>query len=86
MQQSDESSPKTVPIDVKLKIYAVALMLVAILLGGCNGGPATGVDVCGPWRPIYLSTSDQLTQATGRQILAHNEIGERLCGWQPARN
>lgn len=66
--------------------FAVMLSALAILLSGCGGGPARGVDVCGPWRPIYISSLDQLSGPLGRQIVAHNEVGERLCGWQAVRN
>lgn len=59
-----------------------ALLLVSLtLLGACTtAGP--GIDVCGPWRPILVSRQDQLTDQTARQILAHNETGERLCHWR----
>jgi hypothetical protein len=33
--------------------------------------------------PIRPSRADQLTPGTQRQILAHNEIGAKICGWQP---
>lgn len=67
------------------KRFAAGLMLSMILLSGCAAGPE-GVDVCGPWRPIYISSLDQLTGITGRQILAHNEVGARLCGWVAVRD
>jgi hypothetical protein len=50
------------------------------LLAGCASGGA-GIDVCGPWRPILISRTDQLTNGTAREILTHNEAGSRLCGW-----
>lgn len=42
-----------------------------------------GVDVCGPWQPIYVHQEDRMTLETGRQVVAHNEVGARLCGWRP---
>lgn len=33
--------------------------------------------------PIRPSRADVLTDGTLEQIVAHNEIGERLCGWRP---
>ncbi|QEQ94787.1 hypothetical protein pEpSNUABM08_40 [Erwinia phage pEp_SNUABM_08] len=33
--------------------------------------------------PFYPSRKDVLTDGTKRQIVTHNEIGVRLCGWQP---
>jgi hypothetical protein len=50
------------------------------LLAGCASGGA-GIDVCGPWRPILISRTDQLTGGTAKEILTHNETGSRLCGW-----
>lgn len=50
------------------------------LLAGCSIGGA-GTDICGPWRPVYVSRADVLTDGTARAILVHNETGARLCGW-----
>jgi predicted small secreted protein len=65
------------------------LLLVAtpLLLTACGtAGPAQGVDVCGPWRPIYLTPNDILSRGAAYDILAHNEIGAQLCGWRPVAN
>jgi hypothetical protein len=64
--------------------------ILALLLAGCAmmGGPATKpsdpvkVDPCAPWKPIYVSKADKLTDGTARQIKDHDETGERLCGWK----
>jgi hypothetical protein len=56
--------------------------MLVILLSGCAGGSGQGVDVCGPWKPIYPGAADVVTDGTARQILAHNEVGERLCDWR----
>jgi hypothetical protein len=62
-------------------------MLSMILLAGCVGtGPARGIDACGPWRPILVAEGDRFTDYTARQILSHNEIGARLCGWRRTDN
>jgi hypothetical protein len=55
------------------------LGMLALLAGCASGG--VGIDPCGPWRPIYVSRADSLTDGTARAILAHNETGARLCGW-----
>jgi hypothetical protein len=55
------------------------LGLLAFLTGCASGG--AGIDPCGPWRPIYVSRADVLTDGTARALLAHNETGARLCGW-----
>lgn len=52
-----------------------------LFLMGCETGPAQGVDVCGPWRPLYLTPQDQLTRGTAAGILAHNQTGVRLNCW-----
>jgi hypothetical protein len=33
-------------------------------------------------RAIYIGEEDVLSDQTARQILTHDEIGERLCGWK----
>jgi hypothetical protein len=59
------------------------LLLLAILLSACApSGPARGVDACGPWQPIFITDADQISRELGEQILAHNLVGARLCGWR----
>ena len=59
------------------------MMLLACLAGSLAGcGIKIGVD-CDWAEPIRPSRADHLTPGTQRQILAHNETGEKLCGWQP---
>lgn len=56
-----------------------ALMIGAMLLpAGC-----VTLDSCDWAVPIRPSTQDVLTQGTVEQILLHNTLGERLCGWRP---
>lgn len=56
------------------------LATTMILLAACaTAGPAT--DGCEWTAPILVSQSDDLTDGTARQILAHNRTGERVCGW-----
>jgi hypothetical protein len=33
-------------------------------------------------KPIRISRADILTEATAEQILAHNEMGAKRCGWE----
>lgn len=56
------------------------LAWLAVSLAGCGIKIGTECDWAAPIRP---SRSDQLTPDTQRQILAHNETGAKLCGWQP---
>ena len=56
------------------------LAWLAVSLAGCGIKIGTECDWAAPIRP---SLADQLTPDTQRQILAHNETGSKLCGWQP---
>lgn len=64
-----------------LKVWAT-LMLISACLAGCatNDG-----NLCDGWKPIIVSESDMKTMSdsTKRQILSHNEFGEKRCGWKP---
>lgn len=54
------------------------LMLTSISLGGCGATTDSFCDVAAAIRP---SPRDVLTDGT-RQILAHDQIGAKLCGWK----
>lgn len=42
------------------------------------------VDTSCDWaEPIYVSKTDVLSDATAKQILAHNKAGAAKCGWKP---
>lgn len=36
---------------------------------------------CNTAKPIYISKTDSISDATARQILEHNLTGKTLCGW-----
>lgn len=57
-------------------------MLIGVSISGCATNPIFKDD-CDWAQPILPSRSDVLTPETKRQILAHNEAGEKLCGWKP---
>ncbi|WP_363798380.1 hypothetical protein ABU614_06715 [Lysobacter firmicutimachus] len=60
------------------------LCLIPLLTACSTTGRVTEATTGCAWtRPIRVSRQDQLTDLTARQILAHNEAGRRLCGWQP---
>lgn len=61
----------------------LGLIALPILLASCAAGG--GGSFCTTARPIYVEVEDVFTTATVRMILAHNETGARLCGWQPVR-
>jgi len=62
-----------------VKVLALA-MLVA--LAGC---PTTGGSFCAVEHPIRPTKTEvaMLSVASVAAILAHNEKGEKLCGWKP---
>ena len=60
-----------------------ALSLTVALTAGCATDPRLMRDDCDWAEPIRPSRRDVLTEDTRAQIVAHNEIGERLCGWRP---
>ena len=61
----------------------IALSLIAALTAGCAIDPWGLRDACDWAEPIRPSRGDVLSDGTLAQITAHNEIGARLCGWQP---
>ncbi|WP_223427778.1 hypothetical protein [Tateyamaria pelophila] len=60
-----------------------ALILTFGLIAGRAIEPRWVHDECDWAEPIRPSRADVLTDVTLAQIVAHNEIGERLCGWRP---
>lgn len=53
------------------------------LIAGC-GIEARGLRADCDWaEPIRPSRQAVLSEGTLAQIVAHNEIGARLCGWRP---
>ena len=61
----------------------IRLILSAGLTAGCAIDPRDLRDDCDWAEPIRPSRQDVLTDITLAQIVAHNEIGARLCGWVP---
>jgi hypothetical protein len=42
------------------------------------------VDTACDWtKPIYVSSTDVLSDETAKAILAHNKAGAVQCGWKP---
>lgn len=61
-----------------------ALSLTAVLTAGCvTPDRRPPPNECAWAEPIRPSREDVLTDRTLEQIVAHNEIGERICGWRP---
>jgi hypothetical protein len=59
------------------------LVLSTGLTAGCAIDPRGLRDDCDWAEPIHPSHQDLLSDGTLAQIVAHNEVGARLCGWQP---
>lgn len=75
----DGSMPCERLMSCRMRYGRWALMIAAMpLLVGC-----VTLDSCDWAVPIRPSAQDVLTQDTVEQILLHNTLGERLCGWRP---
>lgn len=61
----------------------IALILSAGLIAGCGIDPRGLRNACDWAEPIRPSRQDVLSEGTLAQIVAHNEVGARLCGWTP---
>lgn len=63
----------------------VLLMLISASLVGC--ARQTIGDFCDVSNPIRVSpqTAASMSQAEKRDVLKHNEYGERACGWRASR-
>lgn len=59
------------------------LILIAVLTAGCATDLRPHRDDCDWAEPIRPSREDVLTRETKEQIVAHNEVGARICGWKP---
>ncbi|NRP31848.1 hypothetical protein XMV209_003123 [Aliiroseovarius sp. xm-v-209] len=59
-----------------------ALILSAALTAGCAINPRSMHEDCDWAEPIRPSRQDVLSDVTLAQIVAHNEVGARLCGWR----
>ncbi|NHM19627.1 hypothetical protein [Tritonibacter mobilis] len=53
------------------------------MTAGCAIDPTQDRDACDWAAPIRPSREDVLSDGTLAQIVTHNEIGARLCGWRP---
>ena len=68
-----------------LMSYGAKMLLLFIMsctISGCVIKPqSSGVLFCDAATPLYISRDDLMTEETEREVLFHNMIGERLCGW-----
>ena len=61
---------------------AAMLLSIAVLIAGCATDPRLKSD-CDWAEPIRPSRQDVLTRQTKAQILEHNTVGAKICGWRP---
>jgi hypothetical protein len=61
----------------------IPLIAIAALTAGCATERRFLREDCDWAQPIRPARTDVLSENTKAQILAHNEIGARLCGWRP---
>jgi hypothetical protein len=59
-------------------LAALSLIWISLTIGGC----AKMGDFCSIAKPILHSRGDVVSDETKRQEVAHNEKGEKLCGWR----
>lgn len=57
------------------------LLIPLLLLGGCATTAGRATDHCAPWKPIFVSRVDVLTDGTARMIRDHDETGVKLGCW-----
>lgn len=60
----------------------VSTGLLLLSLSACATSGPVADSFCAVARPIYFATSDVLSDRTERAVIAHNETGEKLCGWK----
>jgi uncharacterized lipoprotein YajG len=58
-------------------LKTVFLAIGMAMLCGCSAKSGSAE----AFSPIYISKDDQITDATARQILQHNELGRELHIW-----
>ena len=60
----------------------LSVPVMASLTSCASGGPVTANAGCEVFKPIYFQDADQMTRATEKAIIRHNEVGAKICGWR----
>jgi hypothetical protein len=60
----------------------VKIIALSLMVAGCTATGGTFCKVEHPIRPTKAEVAT-LSDASVTAILAHNEKGQRLCGWRP---
>jgi hypothetical protein len=78
----------------RCRVTIAALGVACIALGGCASLPWATASTedrsgtfCDTARPLYLSRAAlaAMNQSDWAQLVAHNEFGEKHCGWKPTK-
>jgi hypothetical protein len=60
------------------------MLLATLTLTACGtNGQGSSQAFCTAAKPIYFDKSDKVSKTTERAIIAHNEVGAKLCQWKP---
>ncbi|KZC28528.1 hypothetical protein RhoFW510T8_10500 [Rhodanobacter sp. FW510-T8] len=51
------------------------------MMAGCADRVVVKTDFCTPWKPIFVSRADVLTDPTAKAIRDHDETGVKLGCW-----
>lgn len=60
---------------------ALLTLCLMLTLTACGTSGRAG-NYCDIAKPIYFQDADQMTRATERAIITHNEVGAKICGWR----
>jgi hypothetical protein len=61
-------------------LRAISLVCLCLALGGCaSNGTSLPSFGCTAFKPINWSKKD--TRETVRQVVGHNAVGKKSCGW-----
>lgn len=68
---------------MKSRLLALTI-LTAVVVAGCAHRQG---NLCDGWKPLIVSeiTWAMMSADERRDLVAHNEFGEKNCGWQPAQ-
>lgn len=58
------------------------MAVLGLLVSACAGNGPPRDSFCAAAEPIIPKFDDRLTEPTAASIEAHDETGERLCGWK----
>lgn len=70
-------------VRLKTLVLTSAALLTLSVVSGCEHGSVS--DACLSFAPIYPTVGevDRLSDSLVYQIIEHNSVGQRLCGWSP---